>query len=238
MPDGFVQVAPDSTGARIRTRERTVGGNVVDEQYVITLTSDRVVSARAWLATPRIPSRVTAANASQNIFTLWNGGTNLVAIRRLTLEVDSGGALANISPVARLLRLTAAPTGGTTLAKGQQDTNETTSAGIVALHDAGATDGSSAAAVIAATANPTTHIWEQTVPRLHTAVGWVAPPLLNMLPDDASLTTEAPLILRPSQGVLVRVDAGPGAMATGATATTAGSFQFYVKCVLGEFTLP
>jgi hypothetical protein len=35
MPEDFVQVAPDSTGAKIHTRQRVIGANTIEEQYVI-----------------------------------------------------------------------------------------------------------------------------------------------------------------------------------------------------------
>lgn len=229
MPESSVGTAAGLTGARVRTRQRDIGGVTVQEPYSI-IARERVVSARAWIASLRTPSR---AVASQPIFTLWNGGTNLVAVRRLTMESDTGAALAQISPYARLYRITAAPTGGQALPKGQQDTLETSSGTIVGTGDASA-DGTSTATALAATANPTTHLWQQTIPRLHTAVGWVAPPIMNLLPDDPDLNGENPLTLRPNQGLMVRVEAAT-AMAAG---TTTAGFMFFTKCILEEFTLP
>lgn len=228
MAEGFVQVAPDSTGARIRTRRRTIGVDAVDEQYVIALPTERVTSARAYVTSPRTINRASAT--AQPVFTLWNGGTNLVAVRRLTCEADSVTASAALSPYLRLYRIAAAPTGGTACTKVPQDTNDTTSAGIVATSDA-ASDGASAATALAATPSPAGVAWQQTIPRWHTLVGYGAVPLLNLLPDDASFMQEAPLILRPSQGLMVRLEAA-------AAIATAGTFSLYMKCAFGEFTLP
>lgn len=225
MAEGIIQVAPDSTGSKLRTRSRTVGANTVHEQYVISQ-SERVVAARAWVSSHRIPVR---ASASQPVFTLWNGGLNLVSVRRLSMEVDSIVASTALAPYVRLYRITAAPTGGTVLAKGLQDTAETSSAAIVATCDASA-DGTNSATALAATANPTTHLWQQTVPRWHTLVGYGSLPVLNLLPDDANLNQEDPIILRPTQGLLVRVEA--------AAAMTAAAYSLYLKCAFGEFTLP
>ncbi len=230
MPESSVRTAANLTGQYIRTRQRTINGTAVEEPYTI-IANERVVSARGWVASFRTPSR---AVASQPIFALWNGSTNLLAIRRLTMEADAGAALAQISPYARLYRISAAPTGGSTLTKGQQDTGETTSAGIVATGDASA-DGTNSTTPLAATvATGTSHLWQQTIPRLHTAVGWVSPAVMSLLPDDAELNREDPLVLRPSQGVLVRVEAA----ATMVAGTNTAGFMFYTKCVFGEFTLP
>jgi hypothetical protein len=236
VADDFVQVAPDSTGAKIRTRARTIGANAIEEQYVI-VQQERVVSARAYTATFRTPSRAVSA---QPVFVLWNGGTNPVSVRRLTMEYDSGASFTALTVTARLYRITAAPTGGTVLAKGQQDTNETTGVNIVATGDASA-DGTSSTTALAATANPTTHLWQQTMPRFSAAAAagtppsaWQVPAVLNLLPDDSTLLQEDPFVLRGSQGLMVRIDA-PAAMVAG---TTTAGHMFYVKCAFGEFTLP
>lgn len=225
MPDSSIRVAPDSTGKRIRTRQRTVGGNPVEEQYVLS-GSERVVSAHAFVSTFRIPAR---AVTGQPLFTVWNGGTNLIAVRRLSAEIDTIVAKAVLSPWLRLYRISAAPTTGTTVPLGQQDTAETMSASVVCRCDASA-DGTSSGTALAATANPAAHLWQQVAPRLHTAVGFVAPAVLSMVPDDGNLSAEAPLILRPSQGLMVRADAP--------AAPTANDWHYSLKAVLDEFTLP
>lgn len=237
MPADGISVAPESTGPAIATYARTIGGETRHVQYTIALPSERVVSARNYAATFRTPSR---AVTSQPIFTLWNGGTNQVSVRRLTMEYDSGASFTGLTIYARLYRITAAPTGGTALTKGQQDTGETMSATIVATGDASA-DGTSSTTALAATANPTAHLWQQTLPRFATSTAaatptasWQFPPLLNLLPDDSALMQEDPLVLRPSQGLLVRVEA-PAAMVAG---TGTAGHMFFVKCAFGEFTIP
>lgn len=225
MAEDFVQLAADGAGAKMRTRGRTIGANAVEEQYVL-VASERVVVARLWWATSRIPCR---AVTSQPLFTIWNGGTNLVAVRRLTAESDTIVAKAALSPVLRTFRMTTASTAGDTLVGFSQDTNDTGSAGVVARQDASA-DGTSSASALTATPNPTTKAWQQTAPRMHTAVGYLGPTVLNLLPDDSGVVAEGPLILRPSQGLVVRMEV--------AAAPTAADYHFYLKCVTDEYTLP
>ncbi len=227
MPEGFIQVAPDSTGPKIRTRERTIGANTVEEQYAILLGSDRVVSSRVWYSSFRVPNR---ASTSQPMFSMFNTGTNPVSCRRLSVECDSNSPFTAASPWLRLYRVTAAPTNGSVVTGVQQDTGDAAiNAGVVVRADHQG-DGASATTALAATPNPTSQMWAQTVPRLATSAGWVSPPVLSMVPDDGALQQEDPLILRTNQGFVVRFEA--------AAAPTANFWFFMFKAVLGEFTTP
>lgn len=237
MAEAFVQLGADGTGKMMRSRSRVPSGstNTVHEQYVIALPTDRVVSARAYVSSFRQWSRAVTA---QPIFTLWNGGTNLVSIRRLTLEADQNpvASAAGGAPYARLYRLTAAPTGGTVLAKGQQDTAETTSANIVATGDM-ASDTAVATTPLAFTPAPTTHLWQQPILKWHGTAGLYVPPVMNMIPDDPNLNQEEPIYLRPNQGVGIRLEA-QAAMVLQTTAGAAGAYYLFVKCAFAEFTFP
>lgn len=230
MVEQYVQVAPDSTGAKLRTRERTIGANVVEEQYVI-LSKDPVVTSRSWCSTFRIPNRV----ASHPIFTIWNGhATNILSVRRLSLEAEmitaTAQAAATPTTVCRLYRITAAPTGGAAVTRVQQDTNEALGTGVTVLQDATA-DGTSAATALAATVTANAYAWVQLLPRLG-AAGSANPAVMSMIPDDSALNAEDPIFLRPSQGLAVRYET------VGGTAIAAAAFNLYVKAVIGEFTIP
>lgn len=225
MAESFIQVPPNSTGLKSRTRQRVIGANTIEESYVISQ-SERVLVARTMMATFRTPAR---AVASQPLFVLWNGGTGLVAVRRLSLEVDSIAASIVASSYARTYRISAAPTGGTAVPKIQQDTNETSAVGVAATGDASA-DNTSSTTALAATANPVTPAWAQIIPRWQTLAGYQALPVLNMIPDDGNLNAEEPLTLRASQGVLIRLES-PAAL-------TAGAYTFHIKCAFDEYTLP
>jgi hypothetical protein len=226
MPDAYVQVAPDSTGKLVRTRERTVGANTVQEPYAIVLPSERVVSSRAWYSSLRIPNQ---AATSTPMFTVYNTGTNPVAIRRLAMEVDAVAAHAVASPYVRLYRLAGtAPTGGTAVTAIQQDTGDAAIAAGVVVRGAYSADGTYSAITISA--GITGPAWVQTLPRFHTLAGFSQIPVLNLMPDDAALMTEDPLILRTNQGLLCRFEA--------AAAPVASVWSLMFKTVIGEFTVP
>lgn len=226
MVEAFIQVAPDSTGSKLRTRERVIGANTIEEQYAILLPSERVVVSRAWYATLRIP---IVALTSAPVFTVYNTGTNPVAVRRLSVEADSIAASAVASPYLRLYRLAGtAPTGGTPITAVQQDTGDAAINAGVSVRAAHNADGVALAIVISA--GITGPMWVQTLPRWQTLAGYQIMPVMNLLPDDAELNREDPLVLRTNQGLLVRSEA-PAAPA-------AGAWQMMLKCVLGEYTSP
>lgn len=234
MPDSYVQVAPDSTGKKLRTRQRTVGANTVEEQYVISSQSDAVPINRVWLSTLKVPTRVVAVGATQPMFSIWNGitaGGNSVSIRRLSVEIDSIGVYATTSPTLRLYRTTAAATGGTVITPVPQyspDVTFSTSVSIRADHQA---DNASATTALAQTGLGTQPMWSQTVPKQVTAAGFATISEYNLMPNDANLMAVDPLILRPSEGMHIQ-------FFNGGTATTATSFSFMFKAVLAEFTYP
>ena len=232
MPESFVQVAVDSTGKKVRTRQRTVGANTIEEQYLIVQPHDRVPVSRNWYSTLRIPSQ---AATSTPLFTIWNGGTNIVSVRRMSVEVDTiiGKATGTIMPILRLYRLTAAPTGGTLLTPIQQDTNDAALGGSIEVRGDASADGTNSASALSAVANPTTPRWEQTMPSWGTTTlaGYMQPAVMTLAPDDPSLQSEDPLYLRASQGVAL--------ITQGASAIYgAGDWSLHVKAVVAEFTVP
>ena len=58
MAEAYVQVAPDSTGAKVRTERLTVGANSVDHQVAILASSDGTLLG---LASTSAQTSVTAA---------------------------------------------------------------------------------------------------------------------------------------------------------------------------------
>lgn len=237
MPESFVQVAPDSTGTKMRTRTRTVGTNTVGEQYVI-VQNEAVALNRVWATTLRIPARALNTGATQPLFSIWNGiatGGNMVSVRRLTVEIDAATAYAGQSPILRLYRTTAAPgsTSGTLLTPQPQYTADPTfSTSVVVRADH---QGDNAVATTALTQGnlAAAPLWAQTVPRMHTASSFYAPSEYNMLPNDSVLMQQDPLILMPSQGCHVQLINGGIA-----TTTTGVWFSFVFKAVLAEFVYP
>jgi hypothetical protein len=185
-----------------------------------------------------VRSRASAAGTalSQVVFSIWNGhATNLVSVRRMTVETDSVNARAQAQPWLRTYRVTAAPANGNTITPIQQDTTDAAlSATVVCRGDFATSDGGAMPTAMTGTPNPTQPAWAQSVWRVAAATptGYVAPQIMNLLPDDARLNAEDPLILRPSQGVLVRLET----IAGGTVALVADDWTLHFKAVIGEFT--
>lgn len=251
MPDAIIGLAPDSTGPKVRTRTRTVGANTVHEQYLLPA-KEPVVINRVWVSTFRARSRAVAVGsaAAQVIFTIWNGGTNLLSCRRLACEVDTAAARpAQPSPWLRSYRITSAPTGGFVQTPVQQDTADTAlSAGVVVRADVGTTGTASAPSATVSDTGPlpTTPVmavtglgavgtavpmWAQVCPRNQSNSGWVAAPLLHLMPDDNRLNAEDPMVFRPNQGLAVRLE-GPS---VSTTAWAEADWTLMFKAVLAEF---
>jgi hypothetical protein len=66
MAEAYVQVAPDSTGAKVRTERLTVGANSVDHQVAILASSDGTLLG---LASTSAQTSVSAATASTSLLT-------------------------------------------------------------------------------------------------------------------------------------------------------------------------
>lgn len=214
----------------LRARSRTVGANTVYEQYVI-MQPEAVVTSRVWASSLRIPNR---ASASQPLFTVWNGGTtNLVSVRRLSIEIDPVLAVASgASPVIRMYRMStqAATPGGTVITPVRQYTTDAAFNSAISVRADHQADTVSATTALAAGTLDTNVMWTQTVPRASTLAGFFVPTEFNMLPNDGTLLSQDPLVIRPSEGFCLRLEAG--------AALTASTWTFAVKTVLGEFTYP
>jgi hypothetical protein len=235
MPESFVQVAADGGGKKLRTRQRTVGANTIEEQHVISSQSEAVPINRVWFSTLRIPGRAIAAAATQPMLSIWNGiasGGNNVSIRRLTVEIDAIGVYATTAPILRLFRTTAAATGGTVITPVQQYTADTAFSTSVAIRADHQADNVVATTPLAQTGLATQPMWSQLVPKSYTAAGYHNQPELNMLPNDSNLIAVDPGILRPQEGVHVQLTMG------GTASTAANNWVYVFKAVLAEFTYP
>jgi hypothetical protein len=109
MPDQIIQLPADSTGKKIRTQELTVGGNVVQQQYVIP-NSIRVVSG-VYIAHTGLHSVVASATngTSTGFWWLYNpvGSAVKVALKRVEYSSGEGAAAATIATAPRAPLLTA-----------------------------------------------------------------------------------------------------------------------------------
>lgn len=237
MPESYVAVAPDSTGKKPRTRQRTVGANVVEEQYVI-VQNEGVAVNRVWAASLRVPARAQTVTApavnTQPMFTVWNGiasGGNMVSIRRLSVEIDSVTVQTTASPILRLYRTTAAGANGTAITPVPQYTTDPTLNALVVVRADHGTDAVSAGtALTAGTITNTNVMWQQTVPRVATLVGFQPVTEYNLLPNDSQLMLQDPLILRPQEGLAIRLET--------TVSIAAGAFTCAFKTALAEFTYP
>lgn len=232
-----MQLAPESTGGKIRTRERTINANTVDEQYVL-LGKPQVVTSRVWVSTYRVRTRAVAVSGtvSQWLFTVWNGGANQVSVRRLSVEADSAALRPSANCHFRTYRLgTTAPANGNLVTPVQQDTADAAlSAAVVVRADSTLNaDTGTMPTALTATPLPTTPAWHQVMPKLATSANYVQSPALSLIPNDSRLNAEDPFIMRPSEGVGVRLEG-----AAGGVAWAADDWTFQFKAVLGEFTIP
>ncbi|MCA1571155.1 MAG: hypothetical protein LC798_12730 [Chloroflexi bacterium] len=225
MPVRGVGVTDQASGAgvaEVRARERTVDGGTYAEQYVIPI-SERVASFKGMCSSFR-----TLGNAAtpQNLFSIENaaGSTVLLAVRRLSVQMDSTAALTAVATQFKTSRPSALPTVGTALGKVAFDSALTSSASVVA-RGATASD-AGAATAITATAGGTG--WHQFAMRMHTLVGQVLMDDESLVP---SLAEDDPIILRAGESLLVQI-----VQAT--AANNKSSDHYVVNCMFEEFSLP
>lgn len=223
MPESFIGLPPDSTGKKTRTRQRVVGANTIEEQYVIP------ISERNVLNTVMVSSFRTlgAAALTQNLMTIENqtGSGRLVGVRRISVQLDATAALLTVAPHVIVSRTTAMPTGGTVLTETQFDTGATNSALILA-RGATASNGGTATAI---TANPATgQGWSQYTMRIATAVGQIIMDDQSVIP---TLCADTPIILREGQALVVQVLAAT-------TASNPATNHWIVNAVFDGYTIP
>jgi hypothetical protein len=108
MAESIVQVAPDSSGKKLHTWNRTIGANSIEDEYV--LLGENGLLTYTGLS---LPFAVTStATANSHLFQIMAGASNKVRIRRIEIhQVVVATTVAIIE--LRLLRLTTAGTGGT-----------------------------------------------------------------------------------------------------------------------------
>jgi hypothetical protein len=216
MGEGTVQVQPDAGGKRVRTRERTVSGLTVEEQYVIPLDSDRVLAARFFADAGLMTVLATADLTLIGRWYLFNPAASAVvlAVRRIEFTSQHSTALVTASaPRIAIRTFTATGTGsGAAIVPAKHDTTDAAQAAYFSLASTGLTltDGN-----IAKCFFPTVAL---------TAVGIAGPSEDDWIPDPAY-----PLILRAGQGIYcTQLDNG----------TTADTRKFLTSVCWDEFTQP
>jgi len=101
----IIQLPADSTGKKVRTQERTVGANTVQEQYVI-VDSPRVRTGGYHAHTGNHTIQAAATNGtSTGFWWFYNpvGSTQLIEIVKVTFSTSETTALANLTSPRVLL---------------------------------------------------------------------------------------------------------------------------------------
>ena len=198
MPESIIQLPADSTGKKLRTRQRTIGANLIEEQYVL-VGSEEVISFSGRAQTFRMPG--LAGTAGQKLASIHNatGSTVLVRVNRITVDLAMTvvKAVTVLPPIIRVHRVTVLPTGGTALPKVAADTALTNSASVTLLQHASA-DGTSGTA-ITATIPASTILVQEFAPRLITAAGYEPADQLSFFEGGPDI------ILRPLEGIVVEL---------------------------------
>jgi hypothetical protein len=223
MADGFVQLPTDSTGKKLRTRDRGASGH---DQYVVP-TDLRSVSYHGRVGTFKTPGR---AAVNQKVFALHNatGSAVLVDLKRLRVDVlqTAVKAVTIVVPVIRVYRVTVLPTNGTALTKVTTDTSQSSSASVTVFGDASA-DGTLSASALTATI-PAGNVLAQTyAPRVFTAVGYEPLDTVEFFVGD-----ETDVTLRALEGIVVFLESAVAT--TGIPATD----QYIVSADWEEYTIP
>jgi hypothetical protein len=83
MPESFVRVAPDSTGAKMRVRERVIGADTVEEQIVVQ--ENMRVASGVFIASPASQVIQAAAHAANlGFLALFNrSAAQMIEVRRV-----------------------------------------------------------------------------------------------------------------------------------------------------------
>lgn len=215
MGEQFIQLPADSTGKKVRSRERTIGANVVQEQYLIPA-RERVVSGVYMAATGAHVVQAAADAAGVGRWWLFNpvGSAVLVALRRVEFASQLGSALVAVtSPRLTLSLFTATGTAsGASITPGKQDSAAPAATATLRTASTGLTitDGADLFAFL-----PTASA---------TAVGYAAPAVMDWLPEDEGMP-----VLRAGEGIyLTQSDAG----------TSSDTRRYVTNIAWEEFTLP
>lgn len=226
-PVGVPDTAAGAGVAEIRTRERSVGGNTVAEQFIIPI-AERVPSFRGMAATFR---RAGDATALQWLWQMQNaaGSPVLVSVRSVVVMMDVTALNVTLNPIFSLTRPTGTRAGGTVLAQPSvgigTDAAQTSHANVTTV-GANASDGGAATAITGLTAG--SFMARRAGNRLHSAVGQMLTPPLELIPR--ALQPEG-IILRAGEQLAVHVT-------TNAAADNLATNWYMVNVLWDEYTLP
>ena len=119
--EAYIQVPPDSTGKKVRTIEKTIGANVVEEEVFVVGSPRRLIGVYQY-ASPVVSGSTAVGYVYHSIFNP-STSTNLMAVRRIVINWVTVAAAVYIE--GTLYRITSA-SGGTTFSAtsvGKKDTS-------------------------------------------------------------------------------------------------------------------
>lgn len=106
MSEAYIQVAPDNSGAKVRTERLTVSGNAVDHQVMIPASSDGTLlglagtSAQTSVSAATSSTSLLSANAARYGATVYNDstaicylllGSGTASTTNYTVQLGAGG---------------------------------------------------------------------------------------------------------------------------------------------------
>lgn len=225
---GVTDQAPGAGVVEVRARERTVGGSVGAEQFVIAQ-DERVVSFRGEAATFRM---IGSAATPQWLWQMQNaaGTAVLVAVRSVIVHHDHFAAVASTvaNGIFSLGRSTGTRAGGTALSKMSAgvgpDAAQTSDANVT--HVGGASADGTNSLITGLTAG--SHMQRRMGNRMHTLVGQVLSPPLELVPPQLA-----------KDGIVLRSgDQLAATVSFGAAADNIVGFSYVVSVLWDEYTLP
>lgn len=204
MAESYIQLPADSTGKKLRTRQRSIGGNTVEEQYVV---AGALPTFYAYFAP-------TISASNKVIAAIWNGNaTEVVKLRKGFLIQSTAAAVTGVQVQFDAIRRSTSHSGGTTVTPVAVDTADTLPSSITCA-SGGPTAGTSAATYFSYFTNNDENLLGSTTNQT----------LLQM----NSIIPEGPEIkeitLRPSQGFTI----------THVTNSTITSWGFLMVFTVGE----
>lgn len=229
MAEDAVGVVDNAAGAgigEVRTRSRTIGGGTKHEQYVIPV-SDRVIAGEWVSSSFRIPARALAAQTLAAVF-VGASSAQFLVIRDILVDQETIAIKTVINPLLKVQKTSVVHTNGTAGTKNLTDSNDATDANITVAFDASA-DGTNSASALTNGTLTGAAFQPRYATRMHTAVGISisgSDPLQHM----RGLPENKPMVLRPSQGLVLQMSA--------AAALVAGDWHWAVTIIGEEFTLP
>jgi hypothetical protein len=162
------------------------------------------------------------AAATQNLFSIFNTGTNrIVRVRRLVFQMDATAVLTGVMPLIKTSRITTNTGGGLVATKVAWDTAGGDSHADISVRQEVSADGGTRTAM---TGTPGDVLWQQYGMRLHTAVGQVLGIDNNVL---SAITENFPVVLRQNEGLVVHILAS-------AAASNPATNHYFVQCVWDE----